>query len=362
MSFFKNITLRGVRTRTQSEANMSEDSKDSSKITVDDSANSLPDMSTSDDNDNTIQELTKRIDDLTLQLSTANYEIENLSLENMNLKETIVKLTQKNDIYKKVTAQTLQNATPKKGQSASSTPIKKGNDQKGKERSICMPSTAAKSSRQVVHNKEMTQKPQITNTKTEQIKERNKMCIISSNKRNELLQIACETFGDRFNLCHYLTTGGSLKDLMGSLAKKTESFTRDDYCIIMIGEADFLKTKDYCNLVLMIRELSQAIDHTNTIICLPTYKFGEYNMMFNSRVEIFNNLMYLDALTYQHVYVYDTNSMLSYDHNMYSGKQGVLNNYGMRRALENLKMEINHLQQQSDGAPAHEEQTKLFRQ
>lgn len=350
MSFFQNITFRGARTRTQSEATINDDSKNSSKITIDESASSLPDMSASDDNIIT-QELRKRIDDLTLQLTIANEEIENLSLENTNLKETVIKLTQKNDMYKKVTVKTLQSGTPKKVHSTSSTPIKKGNGQKTITRSIGTPPTAVQLSPRMTHKAETTQYTSSTQNKgmkvgTTQSKKRN-MCIISTNKRNELLQIARETFNDQFNLCHYLTPGGRIKDLLKNLSKKVESYTHDDYCLVMIGEADFLKTDDYCKLVFMIREATQEIDHTNIIICLPTYKCGEFNMMFNSRVEIFNNLVYLDALTYKHVYVYDTNCKLSYDHNMFNGRQGVLNNYGMRCVFSNLKLQISHLQQHS---------------
>lgn len=113
----------------------------------------------------------------------------------------------------------------------------------------------------------------------------------------------------------------------------------DDFCILIIGEDDFTATKNYVELVANIRETLQKVQNTNVVICVPTYKYGhdrEY-LLYNQRVENFNNLLYLDALTHEYAYIFDSNKKLKYDYSMFKNSSGSINNNGLRVMFKALK-------------------------
>lgn len=81
----------------------------------------------------------------------------------------------------------------------------------------------------------------------------------------------------------------------------------DDFCVILIGENDFYKTDNYVNIIVKLRETLQKVQNTNIIICVPTFKLSNYSILFNWRIETFNNLLYLDLQTYNYATVFDSN-------------------------------------------------------
>lgn len=78
-------------------------------------------------------------------------------------------------------------------------------------------------------------------------------------------------------------------------------------CLIMIGEKDFEETNNYLDIIYLIKKQLENIQNTNIILCLPTYRYGKYNTMYNWRVEHFNNLLYLDTQHHGYAVTYDTN-------------------------------------------------------
>ncbi|CAG5055679.1 unnamed protein product [Parnassius apollo] len=87
---------------------------------MDDTATSVPDMSKDDSYDRElIANLKKQVEKLTLQLSSAEEEIDNLTLENNNLKQSNEELQKINILYKKIT-----NSPAKKSKKKLSTPKK----------------------------------------------------------------------------------------------------------------------------------------------------------------------------------------------------------------------------------------------
>lgn len=113
--------------------------------------------------------------------------------------------------------------------------------------------------------------------------------------------------------------------------------TKTDYCIIFIGEYDFQKTYNYIELVQYIRDKLSSLNNTNIILCLPTFKCSVYNTMYNSRLELFNNLLYLDNETHAYAYILDSNLNLTYDGRMFNQRYGTLNVNGLKVVLTDLK-------------------------
>ena len=73
---------------------------------------------------------------------------------------------------------------------------------------------------------------------------KHKMCILSSNKRNDVSSIAEKTFNSCFNLCHCLTPYGCTKQLLKDIDTKLPQFTLKDFCIIFLGDEDFKTTNN----------------------------------------------------------------------------------------------------------------------
>lgn len=177
--------------------------------------------------------------------------------------------------------------------------------------------------------KQSRNKPDINQSKPK------KMCILSTDNKNKLLYIAENTL-EKHELCHYITPHGTVDHQLKGIKEKLSKFTLQDFCIILIGEEDFKITNKYFYTVLLIREVLQDISNTNIIIYTPTYKFFINNYLFNSRVETFNNLLYLDIITHGYAYFLDSNKSLRYDDTMFDRRTGVINNAGMQSIFKDI--------------------------
>lgn len=359
MNFFENITMRRRRTRTKSDSITA--INESQNETFDDTVNSLPDLSSDCNNDSQQQQIRKlkeQIDNLELELSSAHQEIESLSLENNNLKQVNFDLQGKNEMYKKLIqspVKKLKNSTPSKNclkthkQTQTDASVTT-NKREHKMTSTDIPKTTTVRETQQ-HSTEgrdnfcsslkMKQtSPKVSPSlsyKTDTTGNRNKLCIISSNNFNKILPIAEDTLPN-FELCHYLKTNCGIENLINNLHMKLANYSERDFCVIFIGEEDFRITKNYTNLIVNIRETLTAIRHTNIIICLPTYKCSEYTSMFNWRIEVFNNMLYLDNQTHQYAFLLDSNLELTYE--MFSYYTGRLSNNGMKNICHHLDILI----------------------
>lgn len=168
--------------------------------------------------------------------------------------------------------------------------------------------------------------------------EKNKICLLSTNKRNNLLSIAETTLGHDFELCHYLIPNCNTDHLITDIQLKLTDFTMKDFCVILIGEEDFNVTKDYYEQILHIKGTLQQIDYTNVVLCLPTFRCRKFTDMFNSRVEHFNNLIYMDNTTHEYAYILDSNLNLKYDHTMFHRQTGTVNDAGMQVIVNDLNI------------------------
>lgn len=373
MNFFGNITQR--RNRKVSETK-SEDSN--SNITDSEldgtTSNSLPNISDDDDCD-TIVELKNKIKDLTSQLEAAHKEVDNLNIDNSNLKQTIENLTKREHIYKKLTTDIIVHSPKKKPTKIVPiidlciTPKTKENRERVTSHNIvektpktpkpalqnCKTSTFTatkpmsqmldKSTQCEIHGnnfsvlEKLFDKTQLTQyTKT-------KLCVISANNRNRLCNVIEDFFETRHEFCHYSYPNGDIEELLFGIENKLKNYNKSDYCVILIGEKDFTSTKNYHDLIHHIKDTTDKLSHTNIIICLPTFRIcGEHTTLYNSRIEMFNNLLYMHSTAYKYAYLLDSNADLSFDSSMFSGRQGLLNDAGIKNIFMNLKRTISEIQ------------------
>lgn len=141
-----------------------------------------------------------------------------------------------------------------------------------------------------------------------------------------------------YNMCHYRMPKCGIEHILKDIDSKVRNFTHSDYCIIHIGEDDFKKTNNYIELVTFIREKLQTLNHTNFIICLPTFKYMvNSNIMYNCRIDTFNNLICMDVETYKYAYILDSNLNLPYTYDTYSRRYGSLNNKGLNIVISDLQ-------------------------
>ncbi|CAB3234199.1 unnamed protein product [Arctia plantaginis] len=123
MNFFENITLRRRRRSISGTESYNECS--SRNTTIEGATISAPNISV--DEDDEIDDLKRQISELQSQLQAAHEEINNLSIENTDLKNTLEEINKKHSLVKKATKiLSTEICTPiKKRNSRRSTPCKK---------------------------------------------------------------------------------------------------------------------------------------------------------------------------------------------------------------------------------------------
>ncbi|KAG7296964.1 hypothetical protein JYU34_019878 [Plutella xylostella] len=270
MNIFENITFRRKRSGSEGNCESNNTMTTVSDRTIDGTTNSLPD--TSVENDERYCELEQQIKQLTLELNTAHQEVQNLNLENSQLKRTIEDLSKKQDIINKVT-EALKNdvATPKKGQGKGkinhSTPAR-STRKSAKKISVGQNSHSHESphtpgqpmvTRSPEPNIENAKKSTLTSGKYKkthqslakathkfstpmETKRKVKLCILNGNIQSGTVDLLDGTFrSSEYTYCHYKNTNSNIDVLLSNIDSKLQGFNLSDYCIIMIGESDFLK-------------------------------------------------------------------------------------------------------------------------
>lgn len=178
-------------------------------------------------------------------------------------------------------------------------------------------------------------------------KRKHSLNILSANNRNKIWNIAHDTLGEEFNICHYTKPNAGIVELLGNVDNMLNDLTMDDYFVIMIGEDDFLTTKNYRLLVELIRAKLDRFSNTNIIISLPTFRCGQYQDVYNWRVETFNNLLYKDTMANGYAYLLDSNLHLTYNDIMFTGRKGLVNNRGIRQIFNDAKTLVSYIMEQN---------------
>lgn len=284
----------------------------------------------------------KQINDLKMELASVHLQVQNLLDENQHLKTELEHNKTVIENYKKVrftpTPSSVRLSSKKKRQKRK--PEQKLSSVAKQIRTSSPTNSDAETNFEIEKN---NNKSLGSITKTETTK--NKICLISTNNKNRILSIAEATIKGNFELCHYISPHAGNKQLFTGINDKISTFTKQDYCIILIGEEDFMVTKNYFDQIVFIREALRNITHTNVIICLPTYKCIDFVNMHNWRVENFNNLLYLDIITHEHAYLLDSNKNIYYDYSLYNAKTGIINDKGIRAVFKDLNDYMQDLQE-----------------
>lgn len=324
MNFLENITFR--RPRTSSEPN---NSSELISQTLNCTTNSLPEMS-EDEDDKEINILRNEVKNLKSQLEKAHKEIKLLCSQISTLEQKNTELIKENEVSQKDNSSSTlkkKKQIPKRDKILST---KRTSKETQPIELLDRCTSTAEGPAGTSQNGTIQ-----TNAPLPILK--HNICMLSSETSNRLYTLCQRTDLINCNICHYRMPTCGLEQLLNNIDKKVQNFTHSDYCIIYIGEEDFRTTHNYIELVSFVREKIQILTHTNFIICLPTFKYMENkNIMFNSRVDIFNNLIYMDVENYKHAFILDSNLNLPYTHETYNW-YGRLNNKGLSIILTDLQ-------------------------
>lgn len=170
-------------------------------------------------------------------------------------------------------------------------------------------------------------------------REKVKLCVLSNHKNVGTLQALESSISDNVLYCHHSVPDGGIKELLNGLNNKLQNFTMNDYCIIFVGEQDLINSDNSINLVNYIRESLLNITHTNKIICVPTYVCGA--LIYNYKVEMFNNLLTMDMQSNNYAYIFDTNRDLTLD--MFSYHSGKITKYGIKNVFVSLMIFLEYI-------------------
>lgn len=304
------------------------DSFDSPNLT-----RSCPDLTMRSVYNDTVASLQSELIELKQKYASAENEIENLLLENGKLKKHILECETKIEKLTIICSST--NLTPiQKSSRKNKRTCKKIKKRQSQAELDVSQTECLQTQRAPTQSDE--QQPENALPHEKPLK-KDKIYILSSNKSNRVLNTYEEIFeAQKFRICHFLKPNCGIKTLLADADIIAADLTENDYFVFQIGDEDFNTTNEYFSLIYCIREKFQNIMHTNTIICLPTFRYGPYQNMFNWRVENFNNLLYLDISTHKYSHLLDSNLNLTYDSSMFYTRTGVINNRGTRVIIKDL--------------------------
>ncbi|CAH0701310.1 unnamed protein product [Spodoptera exigua] len=100
---------------------------------------------------------------------------------------------------------------------------------------------------------------------------RRKLCVLTNGIPGDSLQAVEDTFGSQFQYIRYVLPNCNIKDLLDNINTKLVNYDLSDYCIVMLGGKDLHSTCNYVELIKIIRDALQHINHTNIIVCTPSY-------------------------------------------------------------------------------------------
>lgn len=304
---------------------------------------SMPD-SLHDDSES-LTDLIEQNKTLSTQLLRAREEIENLNNENFRLKSDLQAVIKQLKIYNEIYAAPAEKCTTSsrsdkilqqkhiENPEYTTTMLNKETQTCSKIANIARePSTTIPSTNNRDNNGIKTQCSETT--------QKNKLCMLSTDKTKGYLPTIEKVFSDNCQYCNYVLPNCSIIKLLQGIQQKLKGFTLRDYCILFISENDIREETDYINLINAIKNALKTITHTNIVICVPTYIMGA--PIYNFKVEMFNNLLYMDLQNNKYAYIFDSNRDLSTE--MFSTATGKINKIGMyniyNRIMDNISIDI----------------------
>lgn len=354
----KNVTLRLRKNKSMNMLHNIDNSMNSS-LSEDILCRSL-DLSTNNIQNSCMEEMKNEIQLLKISLESTQNELENVIIENSDLKNQIIHLTQeiktlkqictspRSSLRKNKHSSNITGARRRLVNSFSDSPdiftLQKSDSQKSKDiqpvTQTLTPHEKLGNTEKSKHKKPSGKKSAITENETQlgnnslikDTRRKRKLCIVSNCNYHRPVEIIEDVFAQQFEYCHYVSPNSRMKEILTNITNKIQDFNMDDYCIIMIGDQDFKGNEDSIELVKQIRETLKHITFTNIIICTPVYVTGA--LIHNYKVEMFNNLLHMDIEYYNYAYFFDTNRNLTLE--MFSYKTGKLNRLGIKCIFESI--------------------------
>lgn len=309
------------------------------------SAHSLPNLNSQVHNI-VVEELKEEVRVLKEQLRGADNEIQILLGETYALRDELSEIRKKCDLYKELLKATAPGSPFRTPVPKTKTNIAKRVMHTAKQTdSGCSSGPDSKISdskliklKPIETNNAHSSKEQPANSDSVNMLVKNKLLILSSNKTNKISRLITDNdYFPNFSFCHHVKPGAGVKYLLQDIQSQLRHMTKNDYCVVLIGEEDFKSSIDLEALVQHIRVSVESITFTNLILACPTFVRGK--QLYNARVDRFNQLLFNDLYNHNECfYAYDCNSNLSSE--MFSVWSGRLKNSGMKSIIENLEYNI----------------------
>lgn len=266
-----------------------------------------------------------KITKLESQLNSAEHEIEIMLSENCKLKKELAEYKKKFDHLKKICI----------------APNVSKNKVKLNKINKTLPATLEE---EIVEEQINTEnyshiniEYRLPQSKRAQAHKKPQICMVSNNKNTKIAQLGFEMFNDEFEYNHFRYPNAGTENLLECFEKLTRKFNKYDYGVLFLGETDFQKTENFEDLVVKINENIRKIVNTNVIICVPTYKYGHFTTLYNSRVEKFNSMLHRNNKDNEYAYLLDSNLHLRCDFEMFNRRDGRINTQGFRIIFHDLK-------------------------
>lgn len=227
----ENITFRKIR-RVESLHDISH-----STSVLNDTIVSLPNTSLNELNESqTLIELNETIKKLTLQLQTAHQEIDNLNIENGQLKLELQKCETTISAYKKIQFCSVKTSTPSSSRKKKRNTILKELDTQ----TPALASERAEKTKFNTQNDEIeTVKNQKTVTQNEpQHQDLYKVIILSDESGIEIQKTLQTLLGTRYKVLSFSKPCAKINNLVSTLAKEIETLNKNDFVILIGGKYD----------------------------------------------------------------------------------------------------------------------------
>lgn len=291
-----NITVRKKITSCDNLSCISDDFNDESFLSPNHQQNStiksLPNIYTVNEE---IDELNKHIRQLTSQLDSAHVEIENLSLENSELKNQLSICMEKLNLYKKIGVSENVCKTPKNQVKVTHTSQKKRSSKSKQKRknliqskiniknpdepccsktlhydnekiTNCKPSTISSQNnkKKIISNYSNTLKNHTVKTPSVMgLKPKHKVLIFCDYRGIRLQNILQQLLGPLYEVLCFSKPGAIMENIISTLPDEVKKLTEQDYIILIGGSYD----KNPYELSTNLDNFFKATTHTNILVC-----------------------------------------------------------------------------------------------
>lgn len=270
------------------------------------STKSLPNAST--DNEE-IRQLKYRIEQLTYELDGAHGEIENLMLENSELKNHLTQCRKTIEIYKQIGVSEKIYKTPinLNPQASSSLKRKRSKSQhytnrtsnskiiKNTTETICAKKLNYEENAEdnITKNDPTEEKYEYIHLQNQESNKNHKVLIISDQPNSDIQKILQTLLGNKYDVFCFSKPGANMKNLTLTLLKEVKLLTKNDFIILKGGMYDSKPNELKTNL----HNWLQYTQNTNVIVCETPYNKNLNEKKLNYEIRYIcktNNTLFMD--------------------------------------------------------------------